>query len=117
VNSEKDMLKSARYATVKHNNVPLIKTYVDLLKRKSDVSGELSLHHDFNPSAAVMLYTDDLLLHVLKGQHWVGKSGHMRIVIGFVSYFLIKIGYGHHKKPLMRIHTPAFQLTNASPAI
>ena len=42
--------------------------YVDLLKKKNDVPGELSLHHDFNPSTAVAIVkmTQDIQEYLLK---------------------------------------------------
>lgn len=42
--------------------------YVDLLKMKDDVEGELSLHHDFNPSTAtkIVRMVQDIAEYLLK---------------------------------------------------
>ena len=42
--------------------------YVDLLKMKDDVKGELSLHHDFNPSSAskIVGMVQDIAEYLLK---------------------------------------------------
>ncbi len=51
VTQKKDAV--ALWGIIKHTK----DQYVDLLKRKRDVSGELSLHHDFSPSTAATIVT------------------------------------------------------------